>query len=115
MPEYKFSGGGYVTDDGPIRILEQAVKLGVNHFIVPSTNLNGIRRVSEILSASDRKTALFMTGIGTMGGRINEAFAAAPGSSCYAIVGRAVYASDNPKEAAKILGSEALSFGLLKK
>lgn len=115
MPEYKFSGGGYVTDDGPIRILEQAVKLGVNHFIVPSTNLNGIRRVSEILSASDRKTALFMTGIGTMGGSINEAFAAAPGSSCYAIVGRAVYASDNPKEAAKILGSEALSFGLLKK
>jgi orotidine-5'-phosphate decarboxylase len=115
MQEYKLSGGGYVADDGPTRILEHAVNLGVHHFIVPSTNLNGIRRVSELLSASDRKSTLFMTGIGTMGGTIKDAFAAAPGHSCFAIVGRSVYASNSPKEAAKILGSEALSFALLNK
>jgi orotidine-5'-phosphate decarboxylase len=110
MAEYKVSGGGYVADDGPARILEHAYNLGVRHFIVPSTNLNGVRKVSEFLTASGRKPTLLMTGIGAMGGRISDAFAAAPGCSCYAIVGRAVYASDSPKEAARFLGSDALRF-----
>jgi orotidine-5'-phosphate decarboxylase len=108
--EYKVSGGGYVVDDGPTRILEHGFKMGVEHFIVPSTNLDGVRRVSELLSTPSRKPTLLMTGIGTMGGRIRDAFAAAPGCSCYAIVGRAVYASDSPKEAAKALGDAALCF-----
>jgi orotidine-5'-phosphate decarboxylase len=51
-----------------------------------------------------------MTGIGAMGGLISDAFAAAPGCFSYAIVGRAVYANDSPKESAKILASEALQF-----
>jgi orotidine-5'-phosphate decarboxylase len=110
MAEYKESSGGYVADDGPTRIFKHAVNLGVQHFIVPSINLNEVRRVSEFLSTSVHKPTLFMTGIGAMGGRISDAFAAAPGCFCYAIVGRAVYASDSPKESAKILGSEALRF-----
>jgi len=110
MAEYKVSGGGYVDDDGPTRIFKHAVNLGVKHFIVPSTNLNEVRWLSEFLSTPVQNPKLFMTGIGVMGGRISEAFAAAPGCSCYAIVGRAVYASDSPKEAAKFLGSEALHF-----
>ncbi|MED1489500.1 orotidine 5'-phosphate decarboxylase / HUMPS family protein [Bacillus smithii] len=110
MDEYKVSGGGFVADDGPSRIMELAVNLGVRHFIVPSTNLSGVQKVSEFLSARVHNPTLFMTGIGTMGGRIRDAFAAAGRSSCYAIVGRAVYANENPKEAAKMLGSEALLF-----
>jgi orotidine-5'-phosphate decarboxylase len=110
MDEYKVSGGGYVADDGPSRILELAANLGVRHFIVPSTNIGGVRRVSELFSDQVRNPTLLMTGIGTMGGRIRDAFAASGGCSCYAIVGRAVYASDSPKEAAKLLGSEALLF-----
>jgi orotidine-5'-phosphate decarboxylase len=110
MAEYKVSGGGYVADDGPPRLFRRAADLGVQHFVVPSTNLNEVRRVSELLSTPVRKPVLYMTGIGAMGGHIRDAFAAAPGCKCYAIVGRAVYASDNPKEAAKRLGSVALRF-----
>ena len=94
----------------PLEFWNMRFKMGVEHFIVPSTNLDGVRRVSELLSTPSRKPTLLMTGIGTMGGSIRDAFAAAPGCSCYAIVGRAVYASDSPKEAAKALGDAALCF-----
>jgi orotidine-5'-phosphate decarboxylase len=110
MAEYKWNGGGYVANDGPERIREKAVILGVRDFIVPGRDVSEVRRVSETLSARIGKPKLYITGIGAMGGSIKDTFAAAPESSCYAIVGRAVYASENPKEAAKYLGSEALSF-----
>jgi len=110
MSEYKVNGGGYVAEDAPDRIREKALSLGVHHFIVPGTDPEAVRRASDTLTASVRQPALFLTGIGAMGGNIREAFSAAPGCRCYAIVGRAVYASADPKEAAKSLSFEALSF-----
>lgn len=110
MADYREAGGGYVANDGPQRIREKALELSVTHFIVPSTDPAEVRRVSESLSSRIGRPKLFLTGIGAMGGSIKTAFAAARGSSCYAIVGRAVYGSASPKEAAKTLAAEALTF-----
>jgi orotidine-5'-phosphate decarboxylase len=61
----------------------------------------------QILSAA-KDPALYLPGIGELGGTIRTAFEAAGGARTYAIVGRAIYAAANRAEAARRLAGEAL-------
>jgi orotidine-5'-phosphate decarboxylase len=56
------------------------------------------------------RPALFIPGIGALGGSIGSTFSAAPGCDLYAVVGRALYDAVDPAEAARRLGAEALRF-----
>jgi len=51
-----------------------------------------------------------MPGIGSQGGKIEKAFSILEGRSAYAIVGSAIYKSNDIEKAAKELCIEALKF-----
>lgn len=110
LPEYNIKGGGYIADDALFRIIERCVGMKADHFVVPATQPEKIRSISEWLTRGLEAPFLFLPGIGPLGGGISEAFSEAPGCRCYAVVGRAVYGADDPGEAARKLGAEALSF-----
>ena len=110
LPDYLVSGGGFVADDGPTRIFEQAAALGAHHFVVPANEAATARRYVSLLRERVERPSLIMPGIGSLGGTIASAFAETSGCRAYAIVGRAIYASADPTEAARRLGAEALAF-----
>lgn len=109
LPDYKVSGGGYVSASALDRIAERAITLGARDFIVPATDAPAIRRHARLFGSRDG-TRLFLPGIGALGGEIKKAFAMAKGLSAYAIIGRAIYATAAPAEAARRFADEALAF-----
>lgn len=110
LPEYNVKGGGYIADDALFRIVERSVGMQADHFVVPATQPAKVRSMAKWLTRKLEMPFLFLPGIGPLGGSISQAFSEAPGCRCYAVVGRAVYGADDPGEAAKTLGAEALSF-----
>jgi|SRR6056297_1915146 len=110
LPDYNVAGGGYVADDALERIFERAADIGTRDFIVPGHKAEKVRRHAEWLQANVQAPRLFIPGIGALGGTIEGTFAAAEGCHTYAVVGRAVYAADNPGEAARMLAGQALQF-----
>lgn len=112
LPDYNVAGGGFVADDALTRIIAGSLKLGVDHFVLPANNASRVGRLAaDLVGKLDRPPALFLPGIGALGGSIREVFTVAPGCRLYAVVGRAIYRAPNPAEAAKMLAEEALSFG----
>ena len=109
VPEYHAGQGGFVVDDALDRILELSLEAGVEHFVVPATATEEIRTRAEWLRSRVRTPKLFMPGIGALGGSIETAFAAAPGCSRYAIVGRGIYGAPDPRDAASRLAEAALN------
>jgi orotidine-5'-phosphate decarboxylase len=112
LPDYNVSGGGYVADDALPRIVAAAAALGVDHFVFPANNPARVGVLGrEAEAALGRPPALFMPGVGALGGSIGATFAEAPaGSRLYAVVGRAIYGAVDPGEAARGLAEEALRF-----
>lgn len=106
--EYYVSGGGYVADDVLERIFSLSATLGVADFVVPANDPETVRRHAESLKAGVERPGAFLPGIGALGGSIEEAFAAAAGCRRYAVVGRGIYRSDDPRARARQLGEEAL-------
>ncbi|GAB1813342.1 orotidine 5'-phosphate decarboxylase / HUMPS family protein [Mycobacterium sp. MUNTM1] len=109
FPEYSASGGGYVADDALERILAAALGHGAIDFVLPAHDHALVGRHSRFLREHIDRPGLFLPGIGPLGGSIPEAFAAAPGCRRYAVVGRAITAADDPREAARRLGGQALT------
>jgi orotidine-5'-phosphate decarboxylase len=107
LPDYLTSHGGYVAADALTRIAERAFALGARDFIVPATDAAAIRAHCRTFAGKD--TRLFLPGIGPLGAEIGRAFAEAPGCATFAIIGRAIYADPNPREAVRRLGAEALA------
>jgi orotidine-5'-phosphate decarboxylase len=111
LPDYNVSGGGYVADDALSRIISEAVKLGVDHFVIPANNAPRVRQLAaNIVDLIDHPPGLVLPGIGALGGSIRDVFAAAGQCRCYAVVGRAIYQAPDPAAAAKALAEEALAF-----
>lgn len=106
--EYYVSGGGYVADDVLERIFALSVTLGVADFVIPANDPEAVGRHVETLKAGVYRPGVFLPGIGTLGGSIEEAFAAAAGCRRYAVVGRGIYRSEDPRARAQQLGEEAL-------
>lgn len=107
--DYHVSGGGYVADDALERILDRALSIGVTEFVVPANDAEVVRRHAEALRARLDEPTLYMPGIGALGGTVEEAFAAATGCRRYAVVGRAIAAAEDPREAARRLAEQALA------
>lgn len=106
--EYHVSGGGYVADDALERIVALSMTLGVTNFVVPANDPEAVRRHAETLKAGVDVPSVFLPGIGALGGSIEEVFARAPGCRRYAVIGRAIYRSEDPRTSAQQLGEEAL-------
>ncbi len=106
--EYYVSGGGYVADDALDRIFALSVRLGVTDFVVPANDPGMVRHYAETLQVEVDRPGLFLPGIGALGGSIKGAFAAAAGCRRYAVIGREIYRSNDPRLRAQQLGEEAL-------
>lgn len=104
VPDYCISGGGFMADDVLHRITTVAAEVGARHFVLPANNIEGIRRHVAWSLKAVKAPAVFLTGIGPLGGTVEQAFAAATGCPArFAIVGRNVCASANPGDAARRL------------
>ncbi len=93
-------GQRVVNSDGGTRFqyevfAEKAKSWGANGVVVGATQPRIIERVSKIVGG---EIPIFSPGIGFQGGAISEAFRA---GTSYAIVGRSIYQSENPKQSAR--------------
>lgn len=108
--EYYVGGGGYVADDALERIFALSMTLKVTDFVVPANDPETVRHHAEILKAGVDVPGVFLPGIGALGGSIEGAFAAAAGCRRYAVIGRGIYKSKDPRASAQRLGEEALRY-----
>jgi len=106
--EYHVSGGGYVADDALDRIFALGAKLRVTDFVIPANDPETVRRYAEGLRSEVNRPGVFLPGIGALGGSIESAFVAASGCRRYAVIGREIYKSEDPRIRARQLGEEAL-------
>ena len=107
--DYHVSGGGYVADDALARIMASALEVGVTEFVIPANDADVVRHHADALRSRLDEPTLYMPGIGALGGTVEDAFAAAAGCRRYAVVGRAIAAADDPRDAARRLGEQALA------
>lgn len=75
------------------------VECGVDGFIAPATRPDRIRAIRAI--ARDRK--ILSPGVGAQGGKASDAISA---GADYAIVGRAIYGSDDPRRSAEAFAED---------
>ena len=109
FPDFNISGGGYVADDALERIIDKAVEVGANHFVVPGNTTAKLDHHSSRLKSKLRAPVFIVPGIGPLGGKIGDLVRAANGCSVYGVVGRAVYAAPDQAAAARALVDEAMA------
>lgn len=90
---------GFILDDAPKKIFELAASKKVTDFVVPATKPDRIAYFSKLLDGLGVKQhAFYSPGFVTQGGDIEKALKSTT-ADFHAIVGRAIYASKNPKMA----------------
>lgn len=109
FPDYNVSGGGYVADDALERIIDCAVTVGANHFVIPGNTPDKLRHHSARLRRTLPDPVFVVPGIGPLGGNIGELVAAANGCSVYGVVGRAIYGASDQAQAARALVDQAMA------
>jgi orotidine-5'-phosphate decarboxylase len=102
-PKFLVSEGGYVADEAVERIYRLACENGVNHFVVPGTKINWVKKIRQILEEKLGKGnfVLYAPGFISQGGDISECGQAA-GDEWHAIVGSAIYGKGEPNSWAKM-------------
>lgn len=107
FPDYNVSGGGYVADDALERIIDEAIKAGADHFVVPGNTTAKLEYHAKRLKS--RNPVFIVPGIGPLGGKLADLVPAAQGCSVYGVVGRAVYGATDQAAAARALVAEAMA------
>lgn len=107
FPDYNVSGGGYVADDALERIIDRALAIGADHFVVPGNTPAKLAHHAARLKG--RNPVFVVPGIGPLGGRLADLVPAAQGASVYGVVGRAVYGAPDQAAAARALVDEAMA------
>lgn len=98
-PGYTVSEGGWITDEGGMRMYEIAAESGVNNFVVPGNKLDVIKKVRELVEAQGVKPVFYSPGFIAQGGVISDA-ANVAGERFHGIVGRGIYAAADMRKAA---------------
>jgi len=104
--KYKTSEGGYIADEALDEIYLLAARLGVNNFVVPGTRKERVIHYREILRFVPELT-FYAPGFIAQGGVISDV-AKAAGQKWHAIIGRAIYESNNMRAAAKELTKQLI-------
>ena len=102
VTEMSHPGGAMFTAKHAEEMAEMGVRCGVAGFIAPATRPERIADIRRIIGS--RK--ILSPGVGAQGGSASSAMTA---GADYAIVGRAIYASDDPKKAASDIEKEIRS------
>lgn len=109
-PGYLADEQGYIRSDAPPEMYQLAAEHDVRYFIVPGNRPEALRRYHRLLTGLMDQPAFCMPGIGRQGGSIAAAFEQLGRAATYAIVGSAIYTSDDVEAAARNLAREALQF-----
>jgi orotidine-5'-phosphate decarboxylase len=103
---YLSSDKGYVSDSAPMDIYRLAIDLGVSDLVVPGTRPSTVAQCVEAFSIGSRDIGYWCPGIGRQGGDAGALRRILRGKRMYAIVGRSIYASPDPKKAAQDILAE---------
>ena len=109
-PAYLAEDGGFIRDGAPAAMYELAARNGVQHFIVPGNKEESIKKYHLLLTNLINEPIYLMPGIGRQGGSIEKTFSILRGYNAYAIVGSAIYGSNDIERAAKEFAEEAMKF-----
>ena len=104
-PHYLVLEGGYIDDQMPMKVIKQALDLGVKDFILPSTKLESVSVLMPLFKGIEGINFL-MPGIGSQGGTIKESFNSVKGHNFYPIIGSAIYKAMDPALEIKKFGKE---------
>jgi len=96
---YLASEGGYIDDNAPAAICETSLRIGIKDFVLPGTKPHVVARYSTGPLRHVQNVSILMPGIGSQGGEILAALAAAHPHRRYAIIGSAIYSAPDPKTA----------------
>jgi orotidine-5'-phosphate decarboxylase len=107
---YLASEGGFIRDDAPPEMYRIGASYGVEYFIVPGNRKKSLQQYHALLIDFMEEPRFCMPGIGRQGGHITSAFESLYGAPAYAIVGSAIYNSNDIETAAQKLCREALAF-----
>ena len=99
VTEMSHPGGKMFTAKHAEEMAKLGVECGVKGFIAPATRPERIADIRKIIG--DLK--ILSPGVGAQGGKASDAIKA---GATYAIVGRAIYGSDDPKGAAKAFAED---------
>ena len=97
--KYVQSEGGYLSDDGIIKMYETAAGLGVNDYVVPGNNPVAVKKIREMLVREHSHPVFYSPGFISQGGNISDS-AKAAGENFHAIVGRGIYESTDMRATA---------------
>ena len=109
-PAYLEKEGGFIKNDSPERMYRTGAESGAEYFILPGNRYDAIEKYNKLLSEIVPSPKYCMPGIGSQGGKIEKTFSILKGHAAYAIVGSAIYRSDDMEKSAREFCSEALKF-----
>ncbi|MCL5675049.1 MAG: orotidine 5'-phosphate decarboxylase [Candidatus Marsarchaeota archaeon] len=102
---YKASEGGYISEASIEKMYGIAARHGIEDYVVPGNRPERVAYYRKIIAKELGKEPIFYSpGFIAQGGSIGE-MAKVAGSRWHAIVGRGIYASENPGKAAEELAS----------
>lgn len=102
QPKFLASEGGFVADESPEKIFKIAAENGVKDFVVPGNKPQFVEKYKKLLEEllGEDNFVLYAPGFISQGGDISETGKVA-GKRWHAIVGSAIYKSENPRQAAE--------------
>jgi orotate phosphoribosyltransferase len=104
-PAYAQSEGGFISDEGAMRMYRIAARAGVNNFVVPGNKPDVIREVKEMVEAEGVNPTFYAPGFVAQGGKIEDTTKVA-GDKWHAIVGRGITEAKDIRKAAEELTSK---------
>ncbi len=99
VTEMSHPGGKMFTAKHAEEMARLGVECGVSGFIAPATRPERIAAIRDVIG--DLK--ILSPGVGAQGGKASDAIRA---GADYAIVGRAIYGSENPRESAEAFAAD---------
>jgi orotate phosphoribosyltransferase len=108
-PRFLESQGGSIADSAPAKIYRQAAEMGVTDFVVPGNQANLVAKYRKLLEGilGENGFTLYAPGFVAQGGEVSSTGRVA-GRNWHAIVGRGIYAAEDPKQAAVDLTKKLL-------
>ena len=107
---YLQEDGGFIIDSAPSMMYEIGAKNGAEYFILPGNKPEAIKKYHMLITGIINEPKYAMPGIGRQGGEIERTFSILRGYNAYAIIGSAIYGSDDISAAAKKFAEEAMMF-----
>ena len=93
---YLQESGGFMINNAPSKIYDIAASMGVTDFVIPGNKPNKAIEYRKIIEKNIKKPIFYSPGLVAQGGDISEL--AQKLDSWHAIIGRAIYGSDNIKK-----------------